>query len=401
MNVHEPRKRLEACLKSIRSSQRIPEGEKKLILKFHDECCSQGLSNVRVLFYMEKLKMLAAKWSHKRLSRMDKDDIKELLGKIERSDYSEWTKAGYRITLKKFFQWLHGFEWNSQEYPDEVKWIRTSTKGNAKELPEILTKEDIKKLIRAATNIRDKALISVLYESGCRIGELLNLKLKDIVFDDYGAVIKVHGGKGSRRIRLVCSVPHLSSWIQNHPHREDRDSYLWTSIARRRRASRISYQYVRLKLKKFAERAGVKVPVNPHNFRHSRATHLANKLTEAQMCEYFGWVQGSDMPSTYVHLSGRDVDSAILRIYGRLSRDEEKKEEELKTKECPRCHYENPPESDFCGRCRLPLDEKVAMELEKRKAEFISIMTPEIIERMIEEKVRQILESRTLLARKE
>jgi integrase/recombinase XerD len=45
------------------------------------------------------------------------------------------------------------------------------------------------------------------------------------------------------------------------------------------------------------------------------ATHLADKLTEAQMKIYFGWSEGSDVPSVYVHLNGRDVEEALLRIY--------------------------------------------------------------------------------------
>ena len=43
---------------------------------------------------------------------------------------------------------------------------------------------------------------------------------------------------------------------------------------------------------------------------------MANYLTEAQMNLYFGWIQGSDMPSVYVHLSGRDVDDAVLKANG-------------------------------------------------------------------------------------
>ena len=70
------------------------------------------------------------------------------------------------------------------------------------------------------------------------------------------------------------------------------------------------------------------------------------------MCEFLAGVQGSDMPSIYVHLSGRDVDNAILRIYGKIPKDEG--EEELRTKVCPRCGNENPSEADFCNRCRLP-----------------------------------------------
>ena len=93
----------------------------------------------------------------------------------------------------------------------------------------------------------------------------------------------------------------------------------------------LDYPAINKRLKEIAERTGIKKPVNPHNFRHSRATYLAKKLTEAQMCQYFDWVQGSKMPATCVHLSGRDLDDAILKIHGKISKEEEiKKEIEIK-----------------------------------------------------------------------
>lgn len=50
-----------------------------------------------------------------------------------------------------------------------------------------------------------------LYECGLRIGELLNLKLKNVEFDKYGAILTVHDKTGRRRIRLIATVPYLSN----------------------------------------------------------------------------------------------------------------------------------------------------------------------------------------------
>jgi site-specific recombinase XerD len=74
---------------------------------------------------------------------------------------------------------------------------------------------------------------------------------------------------------------------------------------------------------KLAKMAKIGKNVYPHLFRHSRATHLADKLTEAQMKIYFGWSGRSDVPSVYVHLSGRDVEEAILKLHGVNTRREE------------------------------------------------------------------------------
>ncbi len=394
--IHKEKQRLKTQIKKIRESDEILECNRKLILKFYDECYSQGLGDTRVLFYMVRLWVLA-KGYKKDFSKLNKEDIKTLVRNIENSDYSVRTKHDYRLTIKKFWQWLDGHEWKSGIYSDRVSWISLSLKKKNNKLPEeILTKKDVLKLIKTADNVRDKALISSLYESGCRIGELLGLRIKDLTFDDYGAVAIVNGKTGVRRVRLVSSASLISNWLEYHPNRNSEKSFLWTGTTTNNNyADRLSYDYIRTRIKEIAKKSGIEKDVNPHAFRHSRATHLANKLTEAQMKILFGWTKDSNMASVYVHLSGRDVDNAILRIHGKLSENEEKKDEEIKSIQCPRCRYENLTGSDFCGRCRLPLTEKTALELREKEKQFLQMITPDIIEKLIERKVQEIVDGRT------
>src|SRR5208283_6213305 len=184
------------------------------------------------------------------------------------------------------------------------------------------------KLAETANNIRDKAFVLVLYETGCRIGELLTLRLKNITFDQYGAVLRVNGKTGDRRVRIISSAPILASWIELHPTGKSPESMLWYSNWRnpKKRMKNLSHGTTYLILKELAKKAGIQKRIYPHLFRHSRATALANKLTESQMKEHFGWVQGSDMASTYVHLSGRDVDNALLKLQGLVQVEETKSE---------------------------------------------------------------------------
>ncbi|MGB9659181.1 MAG: tyrosine-type recombinase/integrase [Nitrososphaerales archaeon] len=386
--IYNLNRKLERVLDSIKESN-VLDSNKNLILEFHDEILAQGLSKFRILFYMEKL-LSIARWSaQKSFKDMIEDDIKELVRKIESMDYEEWTKANYKVTIKKFFKWLDGSD-------KRVTWLKTKMKRCKKKLPdELLDKDDIQKLLKACVNVRDKAIISVLWESGCRIGELLSLLIKNVSFDKYGAIIIIREGKtGSRRIRLISSVPHLANWLEHHPCKNSPDfeeSPLWVSIGSKNNSNQIDYHAVRMMLRKVAKRANIKKKVNPHIFRHSRATDLANHLTEAQMKEYFGWVQGSDMASVYVHLAGRDTDEAILRIHGKLPQGQEQIHEQLKVQLCPICHHENPPELEFCINCRRPLSLKASLELERKEQEFLQMITPEIIERMIAAKVEKIL----------
>lgn len=105
-------------------------------------------------------------------------------------------------------------------------------------------------------------------------------------------------------------------------------------------------------IKTVAKKAGIKKPVNPHNFRHSRATFLANYFTEAQLSQWFGWVPASRMPARYVHLSGRDIDKAYAVLHG--LEGEEEKMPKFVPKKCPRCELEKiSPDSKFCPRWDL------------------------------------------------
>ncbi|MEM2897572.1 MAG: zinc ribbon domain-containing protein, partial [Candidatus Bathyarchaeia archaeon] len=87
-------------------------------------------------------------------------------------------------------------------------------------------------------------------------------------------------------------------------------------------------------------------------------------LTEAQMCEYFGWKQGSKMPRVYVHLSGRDIDDRLLELHGLKPKEENRLN--LKVQICPRCKTKNSPSNRFCSRCGSALNLKAALEVDRR-----------------------------------
>jgi ribosomal protein L37E len=108
--------------------------------------------------------------------------------------------------------------------------------------------------------------------------------------------------------------------------------------------------------------------------RHSRATELASFLTEAQMKELLGWVQGSDRASTYVHLCGRDVDDALLASNGITIDQEDKKEMAITLVKCPRCGKDSDSTAQFCPACGMVLDQKMAVTLEDEKTKADTIM---------------------------
>ena len=367
IDIHDFRGRLAAAERRLHNP--LSERNRGLILEFERKLMSEGLSAVRVEKYVETLKKIAEMLG-KDFDAATKDDIEDLVLKIERSAYSPWTKHDYKVVLKRFYKWLKG---GGEEYPEEVKWIKTTLKAKDGLLPEdLLTEEEVMKLVEACSNPRDKAFILTLYESGARIGEVGSMRIRDVSFEESYARLMLKGKTGSRRVIVVVATPYLQSWIQNHPLKNDPDAPLWVNLGTVNRFKAMSYPALIKILKVAAERAGLSKKVHPHKLRHSRATFLASKLTEAQMNQVFGWKQGSEMPSIYVHLSGRDLDDAILGVYG-LKKVEEK-EPKLKPKICPRCNASNAFDARFCMRCGLALDIKAAQELEEARSKTDKVM---------------------------
>ena len=360
IDIHHYDQKLSSMLKSIEKSE-ISKKNKDLLIKFQNACFSESIGKAKIVRYLFDLKKICL-IVKKDLDKCDKEDIQKILAEIEKSNYAYNTKRGYKIVLKKFYKWLRNLE---EGYPDEVRWIKTTSDKAKERLPSnLLSEEDIIKLIQNADKTRDKAFISVLYESGCRIGEILTLRIKNITFDNYGAKISVFGKTGARVVRLISSSPYLLEWLNNgHPSNNDNEKPIWLS----QKKKLLSYGRIKDMLRYVAKRAGIDKAVNPHSFRHARATYLAKHLSEAQLKAILGWGQASKMSAVYIHLSQKDTEDAILKLNGIIKEEDEKSKIELK--ECPRCKNKNKPTSRFCEMCSMILNKEEADKIISETAE--------------------------------
>ena len=367
---------LQRAIDRVSLAEGLSERKKQLVLAHKDEMLANGISKgraARFTYYVAKL----GEWLPCEFEEADLATIKQVVSRIEASDYVPFSKMEHKLALRRFYKWLRG----NDEYPPEVKWIPMRVKRSDRfKLPEeLLTEKDVQALVEASLNPRDRAFIAVLYESGTRISELALLRLKHIQFDVHGARIMVRGKTGARSVRIISSVPLLTSWINVHPSKSDPDAHLWLT----NRGDVPSHTTIVTMLDAVAKRAGIKKPVNPHSFRHSRATRLACHLTEAQMKEHFGWVQASRMAAVYVHLSGRDVDDALLRVYGVRKEDSVAIESPMMPRSCRRCQTQNAAVNRFCSLCGLPLDPEATAaalqdDIQRRQADGI-------LDRMLED----------------
>lgn len=376
LDAHNYARRIDTFFLKIDRTHDISPQNRDVLLSFRDYLISEGISLGRVAKYLTDLKK-AAVLLEKEYKDADENDIRRIVSALDRDErYSPWSKRDFKVSLRRFYTWLR----KSKEYPPEVAWLKVYARiRHARSAEEMLTEEEVRKLIESASTVQMKAFFAALYESGCRIGELIYLKLNQVKFDEYGAQLFVTGKTGFRRVRVVACVPYLTAWINDHPLKNEPESFLWIN----RRREPFSYNGLCGIMKLAACTAGIRKRVNPHNFRHSRATFLANHLTDAQMKEHFGWTQDSKMAGVYIHLSGRDVDNALLKVYG-INNAPEKKGSALRPKECARCSLANQATNRFCSRCGLPLDEDAKVEVMKKDMERKD--ADDVLDKLIEDR---------------
>jgi site-specific recombinase XerD len=353
---YDARKQLALGLRAVKKSKMM-ECNKEHILRYVDYLFVKDIGVTRITKCVSNLKMIA-QWMKSDFKKATKEDLYRIVRIINERDSSDWTRYGYKVILRKFYQWLYGYQ-ETKKFPDIVNWIEAKKKLCNKKLISsegLLEEIEIIKLVETSDNIRDKAFIYLLWESGARIGEIARLRIKNLKFDEVGALLYIEKGKtGGRTIRIVNSASYIAAWLSTHPRRNEKEAPLWVNQTCKRKGRALKYPSFSILLRRAFQKAGIDKRSNPHFFRHSRATEMANHLTEFQMNQFFGWKQGSEMPSIYVHLSGKNTDDAVLKMHGL-----EKKEEvvNVKPSRCKNCNSLNPPGKERCMKCGNELNEK-------------------------------------------
>jgi len=371
LKIYDDDKRLERTLTRLRNSD-ISNKNKELILEFISDCDARGLSFSRQSKYADQLRKIA-KLLNKDFDKAKKEDIKNVVAQINRLQFKPRTKRDYKVTLKAFYKWLLGTE--DDEYPEQVRWIKTTLKRNEQELPKILSKKQIKKIFSAARNIRDKAMIALYIETGVRPGELLNMRIGHIGFDEFSPYILVKGKTGRRRVRVVEFAGYLKRWLEVHPFRDDPEAPLWVRLDAKSKEEYLTYKSLERRIAVIKKRSGV--DFSAYKFRHTRLTELARKLREAPLCKVAGWEIGSPMPRIYVHLSGEDTDEEVLsNVYGLKPMGTS----DDKPKICTICGESNPRDAEVCWKCARPLDpDKIRKSYEDLKEEIKEELLRELL----------------------
>jgi site-specific recombinase XerD len=174
-----------------------------------------------------------------------------------------------------------------------------------KKLPIILSKEEVRRMIDAATTLLHRTLLMILYSTGMRRAEVTRLKVSDI--DSERMVIHIRQGKGSRD-RDVPLSPKLLETLREYWRWKKPREYLFPGETYRgSKCQHLTSKAVYHAVKGAARRAGIQKNVGPHTLRHSFATHLLESGADLRTIQLLLGHASLNHTTVYLHLSQRHL----------------------------------------------------------------------------------------------
>ena len=187
-------------------------------------------------------------------------------------------------------------------YPScAIENMQLTRPKKSKILPTVLSMEEIVTLLRVTQNLKHRAILAMLYSAGMRIGELINLELKDIDVERKQVYIKNSKGRKDRNVLFAESlIPIFKNYVVGYgPER-----YFVEGI---KKGTPYAAESIRSFLKASCRKAKITKSVTPHTLRHSYATHL---LENGVGIRYIQELLGHAKPETtmiYTHVAKKDL----------------------------------------------------------------------------------------------
>ena len=172
--------------------------------------------------------------------------------------------------------------------------------NRAKKLPKVLTEQEVLMILKNTPNIKHKTIVSLLYSAGLRVGELIGLRVQDVVWDKN--YLFVRGGKG-KKDRITLLSEHVAFLLRKYLQKYKPNYWVIENHERKQYSS----SSVRAILKNSTKKAALRKRVNPHMLRHSFATHLLEKGTDLRYIQELLGHGSSKTTEIYTHVSKKSL----------------------------------------------------------------------------------------------
>jgi integrase/recombinase XerD len=234
-----------------------------------------GLAENTVAAYGRDLKRLYAWLGNRRLSQLRVGDLAGYSGWLAEQSLAPKSVTRHVASLKVFFRYL--------QLEGVITDNQAELLGSPKlwqKVPQVMSAEQVDRLLAAPRKsdgyvLRDRALLELLYATGCRVSELSNLRLRDLHLDERYAICRGKGDK-QRMVPLgTRAVEAVGTYLREERGRlAGRRTPLPEWVLLSARGDRLRRERIWELIKRYAARAGAPPEISPHSLRHSFATHL-------------------------------------------------------------------------------------------------------------------------------
>ncbi|XOV80949.1 MAG: site-specific tyrosine recombinase XerD [Aestuariibacter sp.] len=250
------------------------------------------------------------------LSLLSAADIQHYLAHRYDSGISVRSTARFLSSLRAYFAWLQS---ENRRKDDPLALIQNPKLPKA--LPKSLSEEQVDALLQAPNDeedplqLRDKAMLELLYATGLRVTELTSMRLNQMSLQQ--GVVRVTG-KGNKE-RLVPMGEEAAHWLQQYL-RKGRGLLLKTEtdvVFPSNRGTVMTRQTFWHRIKHYAQLAGIKVELSPHTLRHAFATHLLNHGADLRVVQML--LGHSDLSTTqiYTHVATERLQQLVAKHHPR------------------------------------------------------------------------------------
>lgn len=253
--------------------------------KLHTELKLRGFSPLTVRNYSFFVEKFMQK-TNKDVENLNQEDVRTYLASMF-EDKSRNTIMLAAAALKFFF---------TEILKKEVGDIKMPKKE--KRLPEVLTKEEVSKLLNSAETRKSRLILSLLYSSGLRVSELVNLKPQDINFGEN--IGWVRAGKGNKD-RMFTLSQNLVGELKEYLKKKDNSKYLFSQN------EPLTTRNIQKIVKNLRQKSGIQKKITPHTMRHSYATHLLEAGTDIRMIQKLLGHTNLNTTEIYTHVSGEEL----------------------------------------------------------------------------------------------
>ncbi len=253
----------------------------------------------------------------KSLKNINQRDLEDFVSFINEMQLGAYSQARVISGVKAFYKYL---ELEREISVNPTQFLESPSLG--RKLPDILSVAEITNIIESIDlskpeGQRNRAMLELLYGSGLRVSELINIKISEI---DFRNNIILVTGKGNKQ-RLVplgeISKKHIMLYLDFHRIHKNIKKANEDFLFINRRGSKLSRQMVFLIIKKQRELLGIQKLISPHTFRHSFATHLVQNGADLRVVQQLLGHSSITTTEIYTHLNTDDLRKTILSFHPR------------------------------------------------------------------------------------